>query len=467
MSTVPVPAVSSLRWRTEGLRLSLTAVAVGGLMLVALALRLFWVFYTDTIPLGGDPHWYYVVGINLAKGYGFVANRNALWEVPGPGEPTAFWPPGYPFALAALFKLFGVSITGAQVLNAVLATLTVPLVYALGVRTFNRGVGLGAAALFAAFPNVIAGTPLLFPEALFTLIFVGALLLLVTFPADGDRRWLPLAGFGFLVGLAALTRGQGVVLLPVAAVYWLAASGWRVALRATAVALVATVAVIAPWTVRNAVEMHAFIPVSTNSAAALRVGHNPDSIGTTKWTDDRVDGFYMWQSLYHATWEVEGYRAYTRLAVEYAFTHPGNEVVLSGKKIYHLYQSDAVVIPWLETVGATPLQPAGLHDALWHLLDYAYYTMVFAAVASVPLWLRRDAKRMLLVNIVLFWTLFHVVFLGEPRYHEPIYPVFFMSLAAGVWFAAAALNHAITRRRSTAHSGAAPPAVAVDDPPAS
>ncbi len=435
------------RWRIEAVRVPWTAVSVAGLVLIGLGLRLFWVFYTDTVPLGGDPHWYYVVGINLARGFGFVAARNELWEVPGPGEPTAFWPPGYPFALAAVFKLFGVGLTSAQVLNAVLSALTIPLVYALGTRIFSRGVGLAAAGLFAVFPNVIAGAPLLFPEPLFTLLFVAALYVLVTFP-PASHRWLPLIGFGALVGLAMLARGQGSVLIPVALVYWLVRFGWRQALSATTVAVLAAIAVIAPWTVRNAVELHAFIPVSTNSAAALRVGHNPDSIGTTKWTDDYINGFYMWESLYRPDWEVEGYREYNERAVRYAVSHPLHELQLSRWKVYHLYRSDSDVVPWLTTLGATPLEPRSLEDALPRALDYSYYILIFAAVVSAPLWLRRDANRLLLADIVLFWTLFHIVFLGEPRYHLPLYPAFMIGAAGGLWSALTASLGLLKRWRS-------------------
>ena len=145
MRTLPTPTLTMPRWRIEGLRVSSLTLWLGGMTLLGLALRLIWVFYTDTIPLGGDPHWYYVVGINIAEGFGFVANRNELWEIPGPGEPTAFWPPGYPFALGALFKLFGQSIPSGQVLNAVLGAATVPIVYALGKRIFDHRVGLVSA----------------------------------------------------------------------------------------------------------------------------------------------------------------------------------------------------------------------------------------------------------------------------------------------------------------------------------
>ena len=432
MRAVPVPAIARGVRPFAHVRVAPITFWVAGITIAGLALRLAWVLYLDTIPLGGDPHWYYVVAINLAEGHGFVANRGDLFEVPGPGEATAFWSPAYSFALAGVFKLFGVSVTSAKVFNALVAAATIPFVFALGSALFDRRVGLGAAALFAMFPNAIAWTPLLFPEQLFVLLFVAALWVLVAFPIDEGRRWLPVVAFGALVALATLTRGQGAVLVPVAVVYWLARSGWRPALRATALSLVAAAAVVMPWTVRNAIEMDAFIPISTNSAAAIRAGHAPDSSGTTMWTSDPVHGVYMWEMMRHTDWEVRSYRVYTRRGIEYALTHPGHELELTGSKIYHTYRSDAGVIPWLTTLGATPIEPQALEDALWHVFDYGYYVLLFAALASTPLWLRRDPRSWLLANIVVMWTLFHIAFLGEPRYHVPLYPVFAIAAVAGL-----------------------------------
>lgn len=448
MGAISVPAVTKRRWRIQDLRVSALALWLGGLFLAGLALRLIWVFYTDTIPLGGDPHWYYVVGINLARGFGFVTARNELFEIPGPGEPTAFWSPAYPFALAGVFKLFGVSATSAKVFNAAVGALTIPFVYGLGSGIFNRRVGLFAAGLFACFPNAIAWTPLLFPEQLFVLLFVAALWVLITFPTTSQNHWLPLAGFGVLVGLATLTRGQGAVLVPIAVVYWLTRSGWRPALRSTAISLFAAAIVVTPWTIRNAVELHAFIPISTNSAAAIRAGHAPDATGTTMWPEDDVNGVHMWEMMYRPDWEVAAYRAYTRRGIQYALTHPKHELELTGSKLYHLYRSDSGVIPWLTTLGATPIKPQALEDSLWRVFDYSYYLLLFGAAASVPFWLRRDANRALLVNVVLLWTIFHVVFLGEPRYHVPLYPVFAIAVAGGIWVVLTAVLTFLERQRS-------------------
>jgi hypothetical protein len=230
-----------------------------------------------------------------------------------------------------------------------------------------------------------------------------------------------------------LARGPGAALVPVALVYWAANAGWRRGLWSTGLALVGVAAVLTPWTVRNAVEMHAFIPVSTNSGVALRSGHAPEATGTVIWTDDVIDGFRTWESLYQPDWEVKGYREYTRRAVVYAVTHPFRELQLSGLKIYHTYRSDSVVMPYLTVFVTEPLRPAGLDDVLVRVFDYPYYVLLFGAAASVPLWLRRDANGHLLLSVFAFWTVFHVIYLGEPRYHLPVIPIFCLAFAAGFW----------------------------------
>jgi 4-amino-4-deoxy-L-arabinose transferase-like glycosyltransferase len=427
------PPASIHRLHVQGLSVSTFAAAAGALTLLGLAIRLAWVAYVDTIPLGGDPHWYYVVGQNIADGHGFVANRNEVWEIPGPGEPTAFWPPGYPFALGAVFQFFGVGWTQAGVFNAICGALAIPFVYAIGARIFSRPVGVIAAAIYAVFPSAIAGVPVLFPEPLFMLIMVAAFWLLVRYPMHEHRAWPALIGFGVLVGMALLTRGQAAAFLPIAALYWAGVAGWRAAIRTTVLSGIVALIIIAPWTVRNAVELNAFIPISTNSGAALRVGHAPDSIGTTRWTDDEIDGFRMWESIYRPEWEVKGYREYTNRAVEYALTHPVDEVRLSGLKIYHLYRGDSSTVDWLTTLGATPVGPDGFETFLRWLIDITYYVLLFGALLSMPLWLRKEPGPLLLLNTIIMWTLFHIAFLGEPRYHVPLYPVLTIAFAAGAW----------------------------------
>ena len=79
-----------------------------------------------------------------------------------------------------------------------------------------------------------------------------------------------MGGGGVAVGLAALARVDGLVLL--AGVLPL------IGLRRSPHVLLACALAIAPWTVRNAIQLHAFVPVSTESGATLAGTYNPASM---------------------------------------------------------------------------------------------------------------------------------------------------------------------------------------------
>ena len=66
---------------------------LGGILAVALVLRVAWCFHAARLPAGGlhDPNFYYLYGQQLANGLGY-----RLLD----GSPTAYYPPGYPMALA-------------------------------------------------------------------------------------------------------------------------------------------------------------------------------------------------------------------------------------------------------------------------------------------------------------------------------------------------------------------------------
>lgn len=420
-------------------RINGTQLWLGAIVLAGLALRLIWVTYTDTLPLGGDPSWYFSVARNIHEGDGFAADHLVYTSTPIYDQPTAFWPPAYPYLLAGVWKAFGFSLMSAKVLNALLGAATIPFVFGLGVRIFeSRKVGLTSAAVFALFPNGIAWLPLLFPEPMFILLFVAALWTLVAMPADTPRqKALAAATFGLLAGLASLTRGQGIVLAPIGALYWLSRDGWRPGLRQSAMFCLAAAVLIAPWTIRNWVVLDSPIFISTNAGVSARTGHCDECTGTSMWTTDPVvdkDGvaFTAEQSPYRPDHEVLGYRVWTQRAIEYALTHPRREIDLTRYKIYHLYRSDSGVIPWLTTLGVTPIDPSWLEDNLWRVFDASYYALFFSALAFMPLWLLRgDPRRQLLVSVLLAWTLFHIVFNGEPRYHVPLYPIMALSAVGG------------------------------------
>ena len=54
------------------------------------------------------------------------------------------------------------------------------------------------------------------------------------------------------------------------------------------------------------------------------------------------------------------------------------------------------------------------------LLDVSYLTVMAAAAVGLLLLPGPRGTRMFVLIFVALWTLFHVVFFGEPRFHLPI-----------------------------------------------
>ena len=221
-------------------------------------------------------------------------------------RPSAFRPPGYPYVLGAVFRLTGVRNASddtrahvAQLLGALIGALTVGMIGLLAAQLWGRLAALVAAALAAVYvPLVTVGTAMM-SEGLSTLVSLAALVAALQHRRSAHRwRWALLAGV--LCGLAVLTRpNAAVLLLPLGLAVWgrprlsLAALGPPVALVAAAVLAVA------PWTIRNAVVLDAFVPVTTQLGSAMAGTYNDVSRrdGDNPWSWRSIDHVPAYEDL--------------------------------------------------------------------------------------------------------------------------------------------------------------------------
>jgi 4-amino-4-deoxy-L-arabinose transferase-like glycosyltransferase len=215
------------------------------------------------------------------KAWFFGSSDAANW-ITVDKTPAALWVDG----LAV--RIFGLSSWSVLVPQALMGVATVALLYA-SVRRTARAAGLsgplatGAALLAGAALAVTPVAVLIFrfnnPDALLTLLLVGAAYATLRAVERGGTRWLVLAatlvGFGFLAKML-----QAFLVLPALALVWLlvAPVGWGRRLRDLALATV-TLIVSAGWWVL-VVELwpaadRPFIGGSqTNSALELVFGYN-------------------------------------------------------------------------------------------------------------------------------------------------------------------------------------------------
>jgi 4-amino-4-deoxy-L-arabinose transferase-like glycosyltransferase len=255
-------------------------VIAAALLIAALALRVADVQSTAYRPVN-DARSYLKLANEIAN-TGDYSSRDA--GAGGTRGPSAYFPPGYPYFLGAVDLLDG-HLTGgssavhpARVAQALLGTVTVALIGLVAFELFGSTVALIALALAAVYPVLIELSGVLVAENLLVALELAAVW--ATLRARRARRapaWI--AAAGVLCGLATLTHVNGALLLiPVALAVWTARPRWAArALAAPGLLIAAAALTVAPWTIRNAIVMHSFIPVSDETGITLVGTYNPAS----------------------------------------------------------------------------------------------------------------------------------------------------------------------------------------------
>lgn len=402
---------------TSGPTLREQAVWLAIFLGLALAFRLAWIAFSEWQPTPDDDAFRYdFAARSLVDGQGYVHLN---------GAPTAFWPPGYPLLLAAAYRVFGNNVAVGQLLNVALGTATVGLVYLIGRRALGPRPALVGAAIVACFPSLIFFTAVTLSEVAFTfLALLGVyLLLLEARPRQGLRRDLRLLlAAGIALGFASLVRGQALLLPIVLIPFWLRSGiDWsRIADKLVALALGIGL-IVAPWCIRNAIELESPVLISTNAGVDFWIGHHEGASGGLAGGDELV---FSHPELDTVEREVRINADGFRKGLTFAVTHPAQEISLTFKKLFWLYYNDEEGLKWNEGHGGQPFLGSYLREALLSLSNVYYFSVLVFLALGVPLWFSlRDPGRLLLISVIAYWTLVHLVFFGDPRFHTPIMPV--------------------------------------------
>ena len=288
-------------WSAER-RFTLVLLAI---TLVALVFRLaLLTSIAERDPTGGDPLFYHLQANFLVDGHGF--SDPFLWKDTGRYEPVAIHPPLFTLWLAIPSAFGFTGFLAHKAMSCLAGAFAVAAIGLFGREVAGRRAGLIAAGLATIYPPLWSIDGQLWPEGLFT-----ALVALTAWSAMRAWRRPGLAWAtttGIFVGLAALARGEGVILAatvvaPLLAFRGPTANGLLANLRANfkenvrdlTVAGAACVMVMAPWAIRNAMRFEHFVPISTNSDEVLVYANNPFAYGTVE--NGRFLGFwfYPWQ----------------------------------------------------------------------------------------------------------------------------------------------------------------------------
>ena len=405
---------------------------------LALVLRVLWVWWVDRDGFVlNDAMLYNANAVAINEGLGFR---------PPQGGPSAQWPPGYSTILAGLYWLFGINPFWGELFNAAVGAATVVLLMLLIERVVDRRSAIIGGVMLAVLPGPILWTDLLVTETLYTAMFV--LLLLVLAHATPTWRWM--VAIGAVIGLGALVRGEALTwsLLPVV-LFWRDLPKVEL-FKKLVVSGVVAAACLAPWTIRNAIVMDAFVPVATNASATLWSGHHAGATGGQTYPPE---SYYQQFDQEPPLRELQSGKALRNDAIEYMFTHPLHELQLIPLKLIHLNRGDSFALDWVnDAPREAPIAPINV-ERIGVLADIGYYGLLTLFVlGSIVLGRRFWGTRVGRVFAATFLTalfLYGFLYYGNYRYRLPYEPLMVLVAATfltRVWSARRVLSGADNSR---------------------
>jgi hypothetical protein len=429
------------------------------------------------------------IAANLARGEGFTLGPSAT-------QPADNYSPGLPLLAAGLYKLTGgVHERFARLVLALLGTLSVFFTYLIGRRLSGPLAGIVGAAVVAVYPALLEYQGMLMSEPLAATLLSGAVLSMLwadrsgarvlswgggtgmalgfspesdaavrdrgwgekedaapsryPLPTPPARRWLlP----GLLLGALALTRPEYLAIsLPIAVVVFARGgrANWTTGLTQAAIMLAGLVLVVVPWTVRNAITLDRFVPISTGGGQVLFAGSYMPSGGDPERVGEEVvarhPGIF-------APGDLQRLRLEQILAILAAHRFPGTptDEALARMGRERLW----------EDVSEHPLEYAGflgaklgliwlhgprdvMRQPLWAALHWAL--LAFGLLGLGTLAWRRRWEALLLSAILVSATTIGVLLVASPRRALVTIPLLAALAGAGAAWAATLLRERIER----------------------
>jgi 4-amino-4-deoxy-L-arabinose transferase-like glycosyltransferase len=386
---------------------------------------------------------YATIAANLDRDEGFTLGADAT-------QPASNYSPGLPLFAAGVYKLTGgIHERFVRLVLALLGALAVLFTYLIGRRFSGPTAGLIGAGAIAIYPALLEYQGMLMGEPLAATLLSGAVLAVLW--ADAPRpseqargscrgaggpagevfvldpptprhprvRWLVP---GALLGALALVRPEYLGIALLVSLVLLAKGSredWRRVLVQAALFLVGVGVVIAPWTIRNAIALDRFVPISTGGGQVLFAGTylpsdgDPEKVGAE--VVERHPGLFGLDAVKQLRLE----QILARLATQ---RYPGVESDKALSRMGREQLWDDVSEEPLEYAGFVATKIAriwshGPRDVMrepgWELLHWAL--VAFGLIGLIVLAAQRRWEALLLATIFVGITAISALLIASPR----------------------------------------------------
>lgn len=236
-------------------------------------LRLLFITETQNTPfvqyLFSDSQIYNNYALNIAQNNDWI------------GKDAFFMSPIYPYFLAVIYKIFGQSTYLIRLLQVIISTITIFLIYLISKNLFSKKIGYVSAAIAAFYSQLIFYSGLILSETL--QVFVSSLLLFfLTKNFDNIyKKWFV---SGIWLGLLAIFRANILVFAVLIVVYFIIKiikqkESQKIYLISFLRFILGMMLIIAPVTIRNYMVSNDFVLITSNGGINFYIGNNEKSLG--------------------------------------------------------------------------------------------------------------------------------------------------------------------------------------------
>ena len=419
---------------------------LGVIVLFALSLRLFFIYYFDAQRITSIDKIVAMKGVDDGWAFGYEAGRIAKSIAEGKGfsspfpfesGPTAWLMPGYPLLLALIFKIFGVyttkAMSAALLINSLVSALTCIPVYHISKKLFGRDVGVIAGVALALYPpSIWHAVNTIWDTTIFTFLAMIIIQLLLFLPGKLNR--MNAALYGLLLGVGALVNAAIIAFYPFILVWLLLQKSVSIRTRigVVTVMFIAAGVVMSPWILRNFFVLGRPM-LRSNLGVELKLGNNPNAVSLYE-ADGTVGSF--WQ-MGHPSIEKYEFERYSHLGevkygdlcfdetLGFVRENPDKFLILTLARIRNFWLSSFSKNEWKGQLNIT--FSVSLFKNLCYLIPFPF------SLIGILVALKRRIKIAPLLGFLFLTPVVYYVTHVTQRYRYPIEPLIVIFAGYGLY----------------------------------
>jgi len=420
---------------------------IGGVIAIIILSAILKVWWINNIPLTPlyDFETFYKVAVNLYNGEGFTLN----------GYPWAFQSYGYPLMLSIFFRIVGSSsIFTAKVFNVICSTLTLPFIFLIMDKVFNKkSVVWLCFVVFAFMPNNLIYNNVLGSEILSVLLF-SIIICMNLYMIEKYKIWNFIIQ-GFLIGILSLVKpffmAYPIVLI---FIYFIKNKELKNTVIIGVSLIVGFMCVMIPSTIKNYKAFGKAFPISYNGGYTLYINNNSMNVRGTWMNAFKVPASEEFKQklrdvgfeydVDHITEKTQNLRnAYSgdifkEEAIKWIIQHPAEFISLGCLRIVNVFFDGAsdVQLWGFENLGQMTIMQNRLFKVFMGVSNSIIYVIstsfIFVLLLNIKRIFTKKAELSLLIVTwsTLFFYAVYFVIEGQARYN---FPTLFMLLICFGW----------------------------------